>query len=347
MRQYKEATHIVSCDFNVHLSKSHPRQGQKNYDPYRNNWLEKLELSRLKTYPEEDLSPPVTFSNGATKSTIDFTLINGEALSHIAIYKILARPESDHFPQTILLRQACKRLPTSNITIADPRTKNVKKLKWQGQGIEKEMEAVHCDAGSLEELKNDFENQEDTVLCPGARVKAWKHLCDSLLHKSPNKSSSLSSAVVVKEKQKVATKEQPWYNRAMRNLKKQVSRKSKKVSKETRKNKTPDNSMLLNLRLLYKKACWKEKRQYYEGKFLMSNKMKNNSKCWQLVNELVYGKQWHSNAGIDAASWEAHVLALYSTPAHMEIPGDLSPTNWSTSRPPDFSFKIRTKADPD
>ncbi|KAJ1120670.1 hypothetical protein NDU88_008832 [Pleurodeles waltl] len=79
----------------------------------------------------------------------------------------------------------------------------------------------------------------------------------------------------------------------------------------------------------------------------MFNKTKNNSKFWQLVNELVHGKRRHSNAGIDAASWEAHVLALYSSLPQTEIPRDLPPTIWNTPRPSDFGFRVTTNADPD
>ncbi|KAJ1208662.1 hypothetical protein NDU88_004045 [Pleurodeles waltl] len=81
----------------------------------------------------------------------------------VAVYNIYARLESNHFPQAIPLRRVWKRLPNTNIIISAPMTSNTKKLKWQRHSIEKVMEEVYRCAGSLEELKRGFENQEQTA----------------------------------------------------------------------------------------------------------------------------------------------------------------------------------------
>ncbi|KAJ1106956.1 hypothetical protein NDU88_004354 [Pleurodeles waltl] len=134
--------------------------------------------------------------------------------------------------------------------------------------------------------------------------------------------------------------------RTLRKFKKQVSRQTKKVAKEARwdKDKNPDETRLLRLRSQYKKDCWTEKGRYYEdlwSKLLISNKQKNNKKFWQLVNGLVQGQNQHSNAGIDADTLEAHVLALYSSSDQKVKSEDSPAVSHGTSSSANFGFRMK------
>ncbi|KAJ1139963.1 hypothetical protein NDU88_006324 [Pleurodeles waltl] len=149
-----------------------------------------------------------------------------------------------------------------------------------------------------------------------------------------------------KNKVKSRKEEKPSFNRTLHNLKNQVSRESKKVLKDVHWGRKSDDTRLSELRAKYKKNCWMAKQSYHEDlwtKLLMSNKQKNIKKFWELINGLTKGQNRHTNAGIDAATWEAHVQTMFSLPEHhakeeaSQIANDSSKIN--------FGFRVTTQTE--
>ncbi|KAJ1110581.1 hypothetical protein NDU88_007931 [Pleurodeles waltl] len=208
------------------------------------------------------------------------------------------------------------------------------------------MEDVYRSAGTTKELKELLRVQELEAHPQGERVIAWRYLCDSLINTFSIKKRLPISIIEPKNKVKSRTEGKPWFNRTLRHQKNQVSRELKKVLKNVHWGRKPDDTRLSELRAKYKKNCWMAKQSYHEDlwtKLLMSNKQKNNKKFWELINGLTKGKNRHTNAGIDAATWEAHVQTMFSIPEHhvkeeaTQISNDLSKIN--------FGFRVTTQTD--
>ncbi|KAJ1117841.1 hypothetical protein NDU88_006037 [Pleurodeles waltl] len=182
-----------------------------------------------------------------------------------------------------MIRNNWSRLPSANIVISAPVTYDTKKLKWRGPGLETAMEEVYCSAGTINELKETPRMQDHP---PGERVTAWTHLCDSLMNTFSIKKRLPISVIETKNKVKSGRAEKPWFNKTLRNQKNQASRELKKALTDTRCGRKSDT------------------------------KRKNNTKFWELINGLNQGKNRHTNAGIDAATWEAHIQTMFSLPEH-------------------------------
>ncbi|KAJ1139452.1 hypothetical protein NDU88_005824 [Pleurodeles waltl] len=258
-------------------------------------------------------------------------------------YRIQQRTESDHFPKLIKIRNEWNRLPT--VIISVPVTYDTKKLKWKGPGLDKVMEAVCHSAGTTKELKESLRVQELVDHPQGERVIAWTYLCDSLINTFSIKNCLPISVTESKNKVKSCIGEKPWFNGTLCNQKNQVSRELKKVLKDVHWGRNSDDTRLSELRAKFKKNCWMAKQSYYEDlwtKLLMSNKQKNNTKFGELINGLTQGKNRHTNAGIDAATWEAHIQTMFSLPEHhvkkaTQIANDLSKIH--------FGFRVTTQTD--
>ncbi|KAJ1184344.1 hypothetical protein NDU88_001152 [Pleurodeles waltl] len=234
----------------------------------------------------------------------------------------------------------------ANILISAPVTYDTKKFKWKGPGLDKVMEVVYRSAGTTKELKESLRVQELVDHPLGERVIAWTYLCDSLINTFSIKKRLPISVTESKNKVKSCIGEKPWFNGTLRNQKNQVSRELKKVLKDVHRGRHSDDARLSKLRAKYKKNCWMAKQSYYEdlwAKLLMSNKQKNNKKLWELINGLTKGNNRHTNAGIDAATWKAHIQAIFSLPEQhvkeeaTEIANDLSKIN--------FGFRVTTQTD--
>ncbi|KAJ1087605.1 hypothetical protein NDU88_000772 [Pleurodeles waltl] len=342
-KQNKDTILILSGDFNLDL-----RKGSTKY-PNRtctNTKLETLGLRYLTPLPEDASSAQVTFSSGIKKSNIDFTLINKIALPLVSAYRIQQRTESDHFPQLTKIRNEWNRLPTANIIISAPMTYDTKKLKWKGPGLDKVMEEVYRSAGTTKELKELLRVQELEAHPQGERVIAWRYLCDSLINTFSIKKRLPVLVIEPKNKIKSHTEEKPWFNRTLHYQKNQVSRGLKKVLKDIHWRRKPDDTRLSELRAKYKKNCWMAKQSCHEDlwtKLLMSNKQKNNKKFWELINGLTKGKNRPTNAGIDAATWEAHVQTVFSFSEH-HVKEEATQTANNLSKI-NFGFRVTTQTD--
>ncbi|KAJ1114388.1 hypothetical protein NDU88_002626 [Pleurodeles waltl] len=342
-KQNKDAILILSGDFNLDLRKGSTKRPNGTC---ANIKFEILGLCCLTPFPEDASSAQITLSSGTKKSNIDFTLINETALPLVSAYRIQKHTESDHVPQLIKIRNEWNRLPIANIIISASVTYDTKELKWKGPGFSKVMEEVCRSAGTTKELKETLRTQEQEDHTQGERVIAWMYLCDSLINTFSIKKHLPILVIESKNKVKSCKGEKQWFNRTLRSRKNQVSRELKKVLKDIHWGRKSDDTRLSELRAKYKKNCWMAKQSYHEDlwtKMLMSNKQKNNKMFWELINGLTQGKNRHTNAGIDAATWESHVQTIFSLPEHhvkeaaTQIANDLSMIN--------FGFRVTTQTD--
>ncbi|KAJ1135035.1 hypothetical protein NDU88_001481 [Pleurodeles waltl] len=162
-------------------------------------------------------------------------------------------------------------------------------------------EVYHCD-GTLEELEKQLKHENK-----------WVTLPMTLLRKFPARSVPLK---------KTSSEGQKWFGSGLCQLKAQITRETRRVAKESNKGEQADKTTLRILRQQFHKECLATKRSYQEelwNKLLWSSKQPNRKTFWQAVNELLFGKARHQNAGIDADAWKADIRTMYAKPGTDEV----------------------------